>query len=309
MNKGKVQLKGKIAVENDSSYVRLIHMGSGQTNSFKLRYDDIKYNQLIWLNAEDNFLGTETVQGPTRGDYRSNLVKFDPFGKLLDTIYQAKPGEIIWSKYPSWDDKYLLFTTRQLTDPKLHPFEALTPMLTLHIMNLAEKEVIETIDSIGRSPNYQIHESPWLHEGKRFVYSISTVANLSHEGEIVNPTIQASGIYIYDFDGRVSNLLIAGGSYAVVSPTRDQMAYVANDSIGILDLETKENRIIHTLGMNRKVLSVHFTPDGENIYLAYFTFASIGNSYKSEEKLISVSTGKERVFKKLMHGFGQYTWK
>jgi hypothetical protein len=313
MNAQEIELPGKIAVWKYRDHDCVIYI-EGETAQlhFKARHDD-KFEQgsFTWLNKTDNFLGTELLHGTSSREDRSSIVQFDLSGKVVGKIYDAQAGELAWPLYSSWDDKYFLFTTHSVADPKLYPFEGLTPMLSLVIMDLEQRRVITTIDSIGRSPNFLIEESPWLHTGYRFIYSIDggTQLELQNSQKIINPVETTEGVYIYEVTSGKRKLLVSGGRSAIASPTDNQIAYEKNNSVRVLNLDTNQDRMIYEYGSKETLRGKHWTPDGKYIYFAYSYRWGIADLFHTGEKLIEVSTGKEKHFKKIGHGFESYTWK
>lgn len=312
MNSGDA-LSGKIAVKKLMEYECLIYIDSDiASSSFKIKNDkEAEYSGFKWLNTKDAFIGTEGIPGLIQMEYRCNIVEFDLSGKITDRIYEAEKGELAWPWHSSRDDKYLIFTTYREVDPKVYPFEGLTPMLSLVIMDLKQKKVITKIDSIGRFPNFKIEESPWLYEGYQFVYSIDGGTKLKLEGEekLINPVEATEGIYLFDVPTGDRKLLVPGGRSAIASPTSNRIAYEKDNSIRVLDLNSNEEKIIYKHSSKEKLRGTHWTPDGKHIYFAYTYHWGIGDMFNTGEKLIEVSTGKEKPFKKIGHGFESYTWK
>jgi Tol biopolymer transport system component len=306
-------LPGKIVVSKLMERECVIYMDSDTPkSSFKLmKGNGVEYSGVDWLNTQDAFIGTEVLDRLNRNQHRSNIVRIDLSGKLIDRIYEAEKGELAWPEYSSWDDKYLIFTTHKNVDPTIYPFEGLTPMLSLAIMDIEQKKVITKIDSIGRSPNFLIEESPWLHSGYQFVYSIDGGTQLKVQGEekIINPVETSEGVYLYDVVLGERKLLVPGGRSAIASPTSNQIAYEKDNSIRVLDLNTNQEKTIYKHSSKEKLRGKHWTPDGKCIYFAYNYQWGIGDMFNTGEKLIEVSTGKEKPFKKIGHGFEPYTWK
>lgn len=312
VNSGDI-LPGKILASKSQEHLCLVYVNSDNPNSsFKEKNDKgTEYSVLAWLNTKDTFVGTEGVSGLTQMEYRCNIVEFDMSGNVIDRIYEAEKGELAWPGYSSRDDKYLIFTTHREVDPKVYPFEGLTPMLSLAIMDLEQKKVITTIDSIGRFPNFKIQESPWLYEGYQFVYSIDGGTKLKLEGqeELINPVEATEGIYLFDIPTGERKLLVPGGRSAIASPTGNQIAYEKENSIRVLDLDTNEEKTIYKYSSKEQLFGKHWTPDGKHIYFAYKYHWGMGDLFNTGEKLIEVSTGKEKPFKKIGHGFASYSWK
>ena len=312
MDSGK-PLRGKILVLKSQQHICFLYEDSDIPKSpFKLKYDkEAEYSGLDWLNTKDAFVGTEGIPGFTPMEFRCNIVEFDLLGRITDRIYEAEKGELAWPWHSSRDDKYLIFTTQRKANPKLHPFEGLTPMLSLEIMDLEQKKVIIKIDSIGRFPNFQIEESPWLHEGYRFVYSIDggTKIKLQGEEKLINPVEVTEGIYIFDVGSGERKLLVLGGRNAIASPTNNEIAYEKENAIRVLDLNTNKEKTIYKHSSKEKLRGTHWTPDGKYIYFAYTYNWGISDLFHTGEKLIEVSTEKEKPFKKIGLGFESYTWK
>lgn len=224
-SKSQDPLKGKIAVYNYEIKEYSIYINS-ETPIMLFDASD-QFGGVYWLNKNE-FLSTENFfSGINPMEKRCDIIRLDLSGNLLERVYEASKGELAWPLYTSKDDRYLLFTTHHIVDPKVHPFEGLTPMLSLAIMELGQKEVIYRIDSIGRSPNFKVEESPWLYSGYRFVFSIDdkTQLQLNEEGQRINPTTSSEGVYIFDLTTKEKKLLVPGAHTAIASPTKDQLAY------------------------------------------------------------------------------------
>jgi hypothetical protein len=137
---GDVTLPGKIAVSNLMTNEYSIYINSEEPKFIKLsKRRDVEYSGVDWLNTNDAFIGTEGINGSSSMDYRCNIVEFDTSGQMTARIYESEKGELAWPEYPSRDDRYLVFTTHRIVDPTVYPFEGLTPMLSLAIMDLKEK--------------------------------------------------------------------------------------------------------------------------------------------------------------------------
>jgi hypothetical protein len=307
-------LPGKIVVTDTQKHECFIYVYSDiPKSSFKLRDDnEVSYSWVEWLNTEDAFVGTEGIPGLTRMEYRNNIVQFDLSGKVTDRIYEAEKGELASPRNSSWDDKYLLFTIEREADPIKYPFEGLAAMVSLAVMDLEQKKVVVKLDSVGRFPNLRIEESPWLHEGYQFVYSIygGTKFKLEGQEELINPVEKTEGIYLFDVLSGEHRLLVPGGHSAIASPTSNKIAYEKDNSIRVLDLNTNKEKIIYKHSPKEKLLSTHWTPDGKHIYFVYTYYSGITDILNDNgEKLIDASTGKEKPFKKIGHGFASYSWK
>src|SRR6218665_2306800 len=172
MTKTAITLPGKILTSNSQMHLYLYYENSDTAKlSFKYEYRkdrDTNYSILAWLNTKDAFVGNEYIAASRKVDRRTNIVSFDLSGKITDRIYEAEKGERAEARYPSRDDKYLIFTSERILDPEIYPLEGLAPMVALGIIDLQKKKVMIKIDSFGRLPNLKIQESPWQLEGYRF---------------------------------------------------------------------------------------------------------------------------------------------
>lgn len=311
MQEKEIILPGKIAVQDIFSYECSIYLktDSAPINFTLINNNEIKYSGLTWLNKEDNFLVSEAIPGQDYYDYRINIVKFDITGKLIDRIYEAEKGELAWVSYPSRKDEYLLFTTRKRKNPEIYPFEGLTPMLCLNIMDLNEKKIITKIDSIGRSPNFELCESPWLMDGEHFVYSLSDKTKIISEGEVYNSLgNEVPGVYKYSMKTGKSSLLVPDATTAVASRVKNEIAYVKDKKIYTLDLNNNSQKLIYGFPSSKNATDIHYTPDGKMIYIR-FGGRDFTGYYSSTEKLIEISTGKEIKFKKFRNEYSSYSWK
>jgi len=88
------------------------------------------------------------------------------------------------------------------------------------------------------------------------------------------------------------------------------LLYEKDNSVIVLDLKTNKEKIIYTHSPREILLGTHWTPDGKSIYFAYTYYSGIADILNSNgEKLIDASTGKEKPFKNIRHGFQPYSWK
>lgn len=302
-------LKGRIATYNHMTKEYSIYIDS-KTPVASFKIGD-RLSGIDWLSNKDEFLSSEEFPGITEMDFRIDIVRCDLSGLVKERIYKSEKGEIAWPLYSSKNDKHLLLTTHHRADPKVYPFEGLTPMLTLVIMDLEKKTIIHKIDSIGRSPNFKVEESPWLYSGDRFVYSIDGGVQLRLEGqsEMINPVTSEAGVYIFDLNSKSRKLLVPGAHTAIASPTKNLIAYQKDNSIRVLDMFTNEETVIYEYSPNEQILGMHWTPDGEYIYFAYKHPWGIWNQYSTGEKLIQASSGDETPFEKIGHGFHTYSWR
>lgn len=277
---------------------------------FKITQDSIIHRSgFTWMNHEDFLIGTESILGSIREDRKSNIIKVDLNGKVIQKLYEAEKGELAWPLYTSWDDKYLLFTSNYLADPSIYPLEGLSPMVSLVIMDLNSEQIIIKIDSLGRLPNLEFKESPWLHDNQRFVFSLCDNIRLKSNDTPINPIHNKKGVYLYDITLKTKKLIIPEGKSAVVSPDENLIAFEKNNSIRILNLDTGIERTLYDYGDNVIIHNKHWTPDGDLIYFTYKYKWGFDYFYYNNEKLIDVNSGNEVAFEKLDLGYNSFSWK
>jgi WD40 repeat protein len=304
-----ITLPGKIAVSlNDTFSI----YDNSSTNRIKFRIRDngkINYGAFRWINDSDLFIGIEYFKTAATGTNQGNVVCFDLSGTIVERIYESQDGEIAGDTYLSRNDKRLLFATEKKGDIKINPLEGLSRMQSIVIMDFDQRKVTKKIENIGVYPNFQLHESPWLFDEDHFIFSLSDENKIIVDGNDINP-IQGdeAGIYVCDITTDQKKLLIAGARFGICSPVDLRICYIKDQSIWILDMNDKTEKIVYKAGSKEKISNIHWAPNGKYIYLAYFNNGN-SNSINSGEKLIEVSSGKEISFKKIRHGFFPYTWK
>ena len=203
----------------------------------------------------------------------------------------------------------MLFTSVKKENVNINPLEGLNPVRSLVIMDFNKGEVIRKIENIGTSLSFELHESPWLFDENRFIYSVSGEKKIMTDGVDIAPIQEDQlGIYVYDLVNDQKKLLIPGGRFGVSSPIDLQISYIKDQSIWMMDLKDSTTKIVYKAGSKEKISNIHWTPDGKYIYIASF-YSLKPEHFKSVEKLIEISTGKEVAFKKIEHGFYSYTWK
>lgn len=300
---------GKIAVSSKGYYS--VYDSSGvKTHELKLQENrQFWHSSLLWLHTQDAFVGIEGLKTATGGTSKSNVVIFDLDGNITERVYEAKENEIVGYAYPSWSDKLLLFTSSIMGKVEGNPLQGLSSKQSLVIMDFENKRVIKRIENIGASPGLQFEESPWLYDEHRFVYSISGENKVMNEGQEVNPIgPRTAGVYLYDIDSDHHTLLVPGARFVIASPNRNEIAFIKEKSVMVLNLDDNTTKTVYEIGKKEKVPDIHWTPDGKYIYLVFFDYY-VADLFTSGEKLIDVDTGNEMPFKKIGHGFTPYTWK
>lgn len=304
----KMPLPGKICVKiGDTIYI----YENSQKTGFKFKPQEnkkVKYSGFKWMNTTDMFVGNEYIIDEKTGINQGNVVCFDFSGNIVKRIYESQDGEITGNTYLSKNDKRLLFTTERKGDIKLNPLEGLSRKKSIVVMDFNNKEVIKKIENVGVSPNFELHESPWVYDENRFIYSITGERKIIVEGVNINPIQEQPGIYVYDIATDQTKLLVPGARFAVCSPVDLRIAYIKDQSVWVMGLKDSTTKIVYKGSSKEKISNIHWTPDGKYIYIVYFVNYT-HDFFKSGEKLIEVSTSKEVPFKKIGHGFNSYTWK
>ena len=202
----------------------------------------------------------------------------------------------------------MLFTTQKVEDLKINPFEGLMRMNSIEVMDLQKRKIIATIENVGRSPSFNINESPWLCDERQFLYSITNDNKIVSQNKNLTPVnLDSTGIYVYDLSTNQKKLLVTGGSYAVCSPVNPEIAFKRDQSVWIMNMHSHIKKLIYKGKSEEKVTDIHWTPDGNYIYIA--SYNSSLDPTSSTEKLINVVTQEEISFRKIGQGFNIYTWK
>jgi hypothetical protein len=224
-------------------------------------------------------------------------------------MYESTDGEIAGYAFPSKSDKRLLFTTEKKENITANPFEGLNRQKSITVIDFNSGKFIEKIDNVGTSLSLRLNESPWLFDGNRFIFSLSNDRDIIvHDADVNATNKDTSDLYIYDLGTGKKKLLVPGGRFGICSPIDSRIAFVKNQSIWVMDLEGTSTKKIYDIGTKNEVASIHWTPDGKSIYVAYYKY-NHDNSLKQEEQLIESTTGKRISFNKMLLGFQQYTWK
>ena len=309
MTKKENHLSGKIAVNVKDSF--LVYSNSDLTSKrFKIRNDSkVSYGGFKWINNEDLLVGTEYIDSFGLGTVRGNIALFDIAGNIVELIYKSQENEIAQSSFISKNDSRLLFTIEKRGDVMKNPFEGLTRTLSIVILNFKNKQVIKNIKDIGSLPNFELSESPWLYDENHFVYSILNERVIMSNNTRINPVNNNhTGIYMYDLKTDQKKLILSDAHFGICSPVNEQIGYIKEQSVGIMNLKKGTIKIIYKAEQDEKIANIHWTPNGRHIYVASAINHS-ADSVEPREKLIDIDTGKELQFKKIGHGFNYYTWK
>lgn len=301
-------LPGKIAVNFDDSLYVFDNSEAG-VYQFPIKGKNFEYGGLRWANNTNDLIGIEYLRNEKRAIGQGNLMCFNLAGKITKSIYVANHDEIAGHAYLSRKDKWILFATEQRGDIRLNPLEGLNRKKSLLILNYKTGKLVTKIEGIGTSLTFELRESPWVYDEDRFVYSvIGDKKIVDTNAEMPSVQGEKNGIYIYDVAANQKTLLIPEGRFAICSPAGFCIGYVKDQSIWIMDLKDKSTKKVFEVGAQDKIVSIHWTPDGKCIYIAYYK-QNILDELSLGETLIDIKTIDEVPFKKIGHGFRPYTWK
>lgn len=309
VSNNEIILPGKIAVISNERVCAIYDNSITSAIEFTLRDDEHStYDIISWVHNDDSFVGTESLNRDDGAIYKSNIVKFNLQGKIIEVIYESQDGELVGFPFLSRTDKKLIFTSE--TDlSSSDPLEVFGRPQSLVIMDFNDKKIVTKLENISPLGQLDIEESPWLVDEERFIFTLRSERKISLSEK--NNKGQGSGvpgIYIYDLKTDKYDLLVRNGSFGVCSPVSLQIGYIKDRSAWVLDLKNNSQKIIYDASSNEKVTHIHWTPDGKYIYLISYDNYPL-DFFTSNEKLIEVSSGKEVSFKENHHGFNTYTWK
>ncbi|MCY7311784.1 MAG: hypothetical protein LH619_13490 [Chitinophagaceae bacterium] len=299
-----IPLPGKIAVNVEDSLF-IFDNSNIYTSNFKIRDDEhIEYSGFQWINKNDIFIGVEYIKNDTTGITQGNVVCFNLNGNIVRRLYESQKGEIAGYSILSRNDKHLLFTVQKKGDINQNLLAGLNGEQSIVILDFENGEVIKKVENIGTSLTLGLNESPWLYDQNQFIYTISGEKNITLEGSKINSIKEVKlGVYLYDILSDQKTLLIPDAHLGISCPTDHYIAYLKNQSIYVMSLKDHTAKEIYKVKSEDRVTNIHWTPDGNHIYIAYYS------SGLTEEILIDLSTGKEIPFYKIGHGFNPYTWK
>jgi hypothetical protein len=296
------QLPGKILIERQDGVCQIYDGSVTPTTEFKLKQGPvINYSGLTWANQTETFFGTESIDDGGREDYRSNVVRFDLQGNIINKIFETKKGQIVGFTYPSRTDSLLLFTIETIRSLKSDPIEGLNRMRSILTLDLRANKVIDTLRNLGYSNTFQAYENPWLFDETGFIYVLFEDRERKNKREM-------AGVYRYNLLDRTSKLIIPNGKHAIASQKSNRIAYIRDKSIFVMDIDSGNEKKVYRTSYNEGIRHINWSPDDKYIYLAYSKnyFFDI---FTTGEKLVNISTGDELALEHIGHGFQMYTWR
>lgn len=273
--------------------------------------DSIDYSFLSWFGDSETFLGIAQVNGKDGWPIKRNLVLLDTSGKPVRLLHEMQEGEMIMDAYSS-GDSLIAITYYRNADPEESPLENLTPALNLIILDTRTNKLILNIDDIGQSPNFDINENPWLMDGSGLLYSINGETKFYYEPDtsLLNPVRNTPGIYKLSLNEKRTDLIIPDANEVICSPADNVIAYVRDGRIYTRNLDSRHEEKLMSLGSKDRFYSMHWTPDGKSLYIAYKRVWIHKMLYSATKtKLIDIKTKKARPFHKIGASYNWYTWR
>lgn len=263
--------EGRLLLNKPQKFGSIIYEDSMRVSN------EIKYNPrkgyTTLMHERNSVIGLEYhITGEYGAISRSDIVQMDFKGNIERIIYSALPNEINHPEYLSWNDQLLLLTAHLDSGTTSSPIDEITPIVSVYVLNMKTGIRSLILKDVGRIPNLQIAESPWLHDNRRFVWSIDNNPRLidTHSawkkissGEL-NP-----GVYITDIVTGQSELLIPNGEIPAVCPTQDVIAFVYNNAVYLYDFITKGRNLIFRAPGTDMILKYFWSPDGKHLYIRF----------------------------------------
>lgn len=308
-------LKGKMAVDWFNHHQMTIILDGKIQNRFELLNTKDNYIDVnAWLNKRDILLATLFNKAENEGTVSGSLITIDTTGKILDTLYRAKPYEIIQHVGPSPDDK-LLFTGFTRGKYTLAFNGAFFKPISFEIWDLETKTVLKRIDDFCPSMFLSVSESSWSSDSKFLTYAVLGRQDRSLEviGELnARPTeAPQRGIYIYDVANDSHKIILSDGYDPIWSPRGNLIAFKKDNQIFCYDVEKQTSYRVYKPKAYENLRHVHWTPDGQHLFLRsereYFRLYPLYNYF---EKWINVKTKRVRKSQGPRIGrMNRVTWK
>jgi len=251
------------------------------------------YGEFILANNADNFLVVEYSQNQNGRTVEGDIVRFDLNGILVDTIFDAKTGELTGDLCLTRNDSMLLFTLQfDKFDPS-DPLSQLNRPISILVMSFRERKITKKLDSFGMSLNVWINKSPWLKNDSCFIYDFRTDREIQMANQpIMGRSNVGQGIHLYNLSSDKDTLLIPGGFSGVVSPIEDKVAYLKDEKIFLHDMNGRSDELLYTLDRNEKVASIDWAGNGQ-----FIRFKSYKASW-ANEILIRISDKRKMEIEK-----------
>jgi hypothetical protein len=268
--------------------------------------DHIKYTGLKWASTKQFFFAVQLFRRQDQRIVNGNIVVLSIEGTLIDTLHFGAEDEIPGGIFSTWNDDKILFETIK-DRPGGSPREQWNPPVTIKIFDLEKRQILNVIEGLGTELNLQLNEWPWLHDGRHFVYCTSNDRKVIVEREGANWSVENPGVYIYDIDLNTKTLIAQGGSLATVSGSTDEIAYMRNDTVYVYDVSKKSTRKVYSFPPF-DLQELCWSPGGKNLYLA-LSYKRKSGEIQRKEVLIDATSGIEKQFHHIDHGFSAFSWR
>ena len=165
-------------------------------------------------------IGVENIKSQNRKTTHSNLVLLDTLGNVIRDIVIAKKGQYIGSPFMSPSDSLLFFTT-EVESEKSGGLSLFKRLITINVINFNNQALIKQMPDFCTNLNFDIQESPWSPDEKRFVYSIVNDREVREKGKPEPIKLQSNdGVYICNLN-KDSHKRIADKGYFAVNYERE----------------------------------------------------------------------------------------
>ncbi len=305
---GLILLSGKIVVcELPSTQGNCFLYNNNNKTEFRLPNTTKKqYSGLRWLNNKDILITVEKHKAPNRKTTHSNLVLLDTLGNVIRRVVNSNEGQYVGFAYPSPNDSLLFFTTEVETKKAGGIFER---QITINIINIKDQTIVKQISNFCKNVNFDMAESPWSTDENRFVYSI-VYKNINTEKILrVLDVHPKKGIYIYNIKEDNHIKIAEEGYSAVWSPRGDSISFIKNNKVWLYNVISKETELLYAAEKHEQIKKIHWTPDGNYLYIVCPKYYGNNFNMKHNEKLIRIIDKKEIEFVKPNICLNSFTWK
>lgn len=310
---GQIDLPGLIAYheDNDGLYV---YKGKRVLKKTMLKViknpepdiKEINYSSFIWFNNKCHLLCQESLKSINykRNSLKSNLVVIDINGNITDTIYASSTYEFAWNPAISPFDSKVVFTSYISNTEYGSDFQP----VTLHVVDLKTKKSIRKLGNFCSNYNFDLYERAWSLDENRFVYSLTGWRKFNSQP--VPPLIRPLGIYIYDVAKDEHIKVSDFGENPIWSPKNDTIAYIINwDRILFYYPKSKTDDVYYNAADNEKITDIHWSPDGEYILIAGYSWKRNPERTKYYERLIRVSSKEIVKHNKIGFANSYFSWR
>lgn len=273
-------------------------------NSSKKEYSGIR-----WLNDRDSLIGIEKIKSRNRKTTHSNLVLLDTLGKVTKDIITTQEGQYISAPYMSPSDSLLFFIT-EVESENQSGLDLIRRPITINIINFKTKVLIKQLQNVCNTINFDIQESPWSLDESSIVYSIVNDREIREEGKTESINLHSDeGVFVYNLIEDSFKKIADKGRSAVWSPQGEHIAFISNNKIFLHKLTSGKNELLYEAEKKEQLKVIHWTPDGNYLYVICPKYYGNNFNMKHNEKLIEIKGKTEVNFRKLNIGLNNFSWK